>query len=219
MEKLQKEVTPRPINSLGEFITRPPASQSKGITINGKLTACDYTQTADGCWMLKKPLKTEPISLSFDDEDVAILATNLTLDQVKNGIKKAEIEQGAARMWAKDADVAYWREFGKICRRTLEVQRSRQPQVEVRGGKLSVRAVKETHNIVDIINRYTNLRKAGKEYMGKCPFHDDRQPSLEVNEEKQLFYCFSCQRKGDLINFIMQIENLDTKQACLFLST
>jgi DNA primase len=63
------------------------------------------------------------------------------------------------------------------------------------------------------------LRKAGKEYVGGCPFHEDHRPSLCVNQEKQLFHCFSCHRKGDLINFIMQIENLDTKQACLFLGT
>ena len=219
MEKLQKEVTPLPINSLEEFITSPPASQSKGITINRKLTADDYIQTADGRWWLKKPLEIEPISLSFDDEDVTYLAVYLDIKQLTNGIRTAEIEQGVARMWAKDADVTHWMEFEKVCRRALEIQKSRQPHVEVRVGKFSVQAIKEAHDIVDIIGRYTKLRKAGKEYIGKCPFHEERQPSLEVNQDKQLFYCFSCQRKGDLINFIMQIENLDTKQACLFLGT
>ena len=73
-------------------------------------------------------------------------------------------------------------------------------------------------DIVEAISHYTKLRKAGKEYIGKCPFHQENHPSLQVSQQKQVFYCFSCQRKGDVVNFIMQIENLDTKQACLFLS-
>jgi len=177
-----------PINSLEKFITPPLASQSKGIRIN------------------------------FDAEDVGYMATNLTPEQLQKEVHSAELKQGIARLWAKDDDVIYWKLFKEACQRALEIQRARHPRVRVRAGKFSVRAIKESHDIVDVIGRYTDLRKMGKEYIGKCPFHDDRQPSLEVNQEKQLFYCFSCQSKGDLVNFVMQAENLDTKQACLFLN-
>lgn len=162
---------------------------------------------------------TTELSINFDAEDAAYLASNLPSEQLRRERHTAEIEQGVARMWAKDDDLIYWREFGKACLRALEIQRARDPQAKVRRGEVSVQAIKERHDIVDVVGRYTNLRKAGKEYIGKCPFHDDRQPSLEVNQDKQLFYCFSCQRKGDLINFIMEIEELDTKRACLFLTT
>lgn len=218
MQKLQREVTPPPINSCEGFITTPLASQSKRVTITRKLTAEDYIQTPDGHWQLKKPVEIRVVCLNFRPEDVAILAQKFTPVSMKNEIHAAGIHEGVAMFWAEDDDVIYWHEYGKTCRRALEVQRSRQPKVEVREGELSIGAIKEAHNIIDIISRYTNLRKAGKEYMGKCPFHEDRQPSLEVNEAKQLFYCFSCQRGGDLINFIMQIENLDTKGACRFLA-
>ena len=190
LKKYTKEIHHHPINSLEEFITPPLASQSVSMT--------------------------KELNINLDAEDVAYLASNLPSEQLRKGIHTAEIEQGIARLWAKDDDVIYWQAFKKACQLALDSQRARRPKVE---GRFSVRAVKESHDIVDVVSRYTNLRKAGKEYMGKCPFHDDRQPSLEVNQDKQLFYCFSCQRKGDVVNFIMQIEDLDTKQACLLLGT
>ncbi|MDP6576559.1 MAG: CHC2 zinc finger domain-containing protein [Dehalococcoidales bacterium] len=113
----------------------------------------------------------------------------------------------------------YWQEFGKTCELSLDIQKAGEPKVEVREGQVSVKVIKEAHDIVDVISHYTRLRKAGKEYIGRCPFHQDNNPSLQVNQLKQVFYCFSCKQKGDLINFIMQIEGLDTKQACLFLRT
>ena len=157
--------------------------------------------------------------MNFDADDAECLATNLTPERLKKEVQNAEIQQGIARMFAKDDETTYWEHFKKACELALDIQKSRQHRVKAREGSFSVKAIKEAHDIVNIISRYTDLRKAGKEYIGTCPFHQDNHPSLQVNQQKQLFYCFSCQRKGDLINFIMQIENLDTKQACLFLDT
>ena len=154
----------------------------------------------------------------FDASDVGYIATHLTPEQLRKEIHHADIQQGIARCFGEDDDISYWQAFGKACELALDIQKANQPKVEVREGQFSVKAVKEAHDIVDVINRYTKLRKAGKEYIGKCPFHHENHPSLQVNQQKQVFYCFSCQHKGDVINFIMQIENLDTKQACLFLS-
>ena len=153
----------------------------------------------------------------FDIGDADYLATNLTSEQLKRELHSADIQQGVARILAKDDDITYWEHFREACQVALDIQKSR--RLKVRAGKFSVEAIKDAHDIVDIISRYTHLRKAGKEYIGKCPFHQDDHPSLQVNQQKQLFYCFSCQCKGDLVNFIMQIENLGTKQACLFLTT
>ena len=155
--------------------------------------------------------------VGFDLDDANYLAGHLSAEQLRKEIHHADIEQGIARCFGEDDDSFYWEHFGKACELALAIQKANQPKVEVREGQFSVKAVKEAHDIVDVISRYTGLRKAGKEYIGKCPFHQDKQPSLQVSQQKQVFYCFSCQRKGDVVNFVMQIENLDTKQACLFL--
>jgi len=157
--------------------------------------------------------------LLFDAGDLDHLATHLTPEQIRKEIHNADIQQGVARCFGEDDGITYWEHFGKACKLALAIQKANQPKVEVREGQVSVRATKEANDIVDVISHYTSLRKAGKEYIGRCPFHHENHPSLQVNQEKQLFYCFSCQRKGDLINFIMQIEDLDTKRACLFLKT
>ena len=155
--------------------------------------------------------------VSFDLDDANYLAGHLSAEQLRKEIHNADIEQGIARCFGEDDDINYWQVFGKACELALNIQKASQPKVEVREDQFSVKAVKEANDIVDVISRYTGLRKGGKEYIGKCPFHRENHPSLQVNQEKQLFYCFSCQRKGDVVNFIMQIENLSTKQACLFL--
>jgi len=180
------------------------------------MMASDYVQLPDSRRKLQDPTVIEPVTCSFDGPDVAYLSANFDTQQLRNELKRAQIEQGVARCWAEDDALTYWTEYADLCRKALEAHRAAQPKPPM--GRFSVKAVKEGSDIVDVIGRYTPLRKSGKEYMGKCPFHDDRQPSLSVNEEKQLWYCFSCGRKGDVVNFVMQIENADTKGACRLLA-
>ena len=155
----------------------------------------------------------------FDSSDTDYLATHLTTVQLRKEMHNVDIQQGVARCFGEDDDGIYWEHFGRVCVLALDIQKASQPKIEVREGQVSCRAIKEAHDIVDVISRYTELKKTGKEYVGKCPFHEENHPSFQVSQQKQVFYCFSCQRKGDLINFIMQIEDLDTKQACLSLRT
>lgn len=63
-------------------------------------------------------------------------------------------------------------------------------------------------DIVDIISQYTNLRKAGKNFMGRCPFHEERTPSFSVSQEKGVYHCFGCGKSGNVFNFIMDIDNV-----------
>ncbi|MGH2575272.1 MAG: CHC2 zinc finger domain-containing protein, partial [Ignavibacteria bacterium] len=63
-------------------------------------------------------------------------------------------------------------------------------------------------DIIDIISRYTNLKKAGKNFMGKCPFHEERTPSFSVSQEKGVYHCFGCGKSGNVFNFIMDIDNV-----------
>ncbi|MDI6752558.1 MAG: DNA primase [bacterium] len=61
-------------------------------------------------------------------------------------------------------------------------------------------------NIVDIASNYVSLKRAGKNWVGRCPFHEERTPSFTVSQEKQLFHCFGCGEGGDLFSFLMKIE-------------
>lgn len=67
--------------------------------------------------------------------------------------------------------------------------------------------VKGALDIVDVIQRHVILKKTGRSYTGKCPFHNDKSPSMNVSREKGIFKCFSCGVGGDSLTFLMKIEN------------
>ncbi len=79
--------------------------------------------------------------------------------------------------------------------------------------KVSVDELLQRVNIIDVISQHVKLRKAGKDYMGLCPFHKEKTPSFTVSVEKQIFYCFGCREGGNAINFIMKYENLTFVEA------
>jgi DNA primase len=65
-------------------------------------------------------------------------------------------------------------------------------------------------NLVDIVQQHVRLQKRGRgEHWGVCPFHQEKTPSFHVSEQKQSWYCFSCQRGGDLFSFVQEIEKTD----------
>ncbi|MFW6111921.1 MAG: DNA primase [Candidatus Bipolaricaulota bacterium] len=73
--------------------------------------------------------------------------------------------------------------------------------------------IREKVDIVELVSRYVNLKKAGKSYKGVCPFHEDNDPSLTVDQTKKLWHCFGCGAGGDVFNFLMEIENLSFPDA------
>jgi DNA primase len=73
--------------------------------------------------------------------------------------------------------------------------------------------IRSRANIVDIISEYVTFKKSGKNYLALCPFHAEKTPSFHVNEEKQIFYCFGCQKGGDVITFLREINNLSFVEA------
>ncbi len=75
--------------------------------------------------------------------------------------------------------------------------------------KINRELLKEKINIVDYIGKYVNLRKAGKNYVGLCPFHAEKTPSFTVSESKQIFYCFGCHAGGDVIEFLTRYLKTD----------
>ena len=66
--------------------------------------------------------------------------------------------------------------------------------------------IKQRTDIVAVIGRHVGLRKAGRNHKGLCPFHNEKTPSFNVNADKGFFICFGCQKKGDVLDFVMEIE-------------
>ena len=77
----------------------------------------------------------------------------------------------------------------------------------------AIEEIKRRLSIVDLISTYISLKKTGRTYTGLCPFHDDKNPSMQVNEEKGLYHCFSCGAGGDMFSFLMEYRNLTFREA------
>ena len=69
--------------------------------------------------------------------------------------------------------------------------------------------IKSRCNIVDVVGRVVPLKRAGANYKGRCPFHNEKTPSFVVSEQKQIFTCFGCGATGDVIEFVKRYNNLD----------
>ncbi|GBG95022.1 DNA primase [Ligilactobacillus salitolerans] len=75
--------------------------------------------------------------------------------------------------------------------------------------------VRSQVNILDIVEQYVQMHRSGKNWFGLCPFHPETSGSFSVNEQKQIFTCFSCHRGGNVFKFMMEIENLDFPAAVI----
>ncbi len=78
--------------------------------------------------------------------------------------------------------------------------------------------IRNSVNIVSLISEFVALRKRGKNWVARCPFHTEKTPSFNVSEEKQIFMCFGCQVGGDIFKFIMQIEHLTFPESVRFIA-
>lgn len=72
-----------------------------------------------------------------------------------------------------------------------------------------INEVKDTNEIVDVISQYIQVKSAGSSHKALCPFHNENTPSFVINREKQIYKCFGCGEGGDVVSFIMKMENLD----------
>ncbi|KDR95144.1 DNA primase [Peptoclostridium litorale DSM 5388] len=78
--------------------------------------------------------------------------------------------------------------------------------------------IKERSDIVQIISEYVTLKSMGSNFKANCPFHSEKTPSFVVSQVKQMYKCFGCGEGGDVINFIMKIENVDFSEALKILA-
>lgn len=69
----------------------------------------------------------------------------------------------------------------------------------------TIEEVQQRVDIVDVISEHIVLKKRGKDYIGLCPFHNEKSPSFSVSQEKQVYYCFGCSEGGNTFKFLMEI--------------
>jgi DNA primase len=78
--------------------------------------------------------------------------------------------------------------------------------------------VRQAINIVDLIGGYSEVRRQGRNFVSRCPFHDDRRPSMQINAERQSWKCWVCDVGGDAFSFVMQKEGMSFPEALQFLA-
>lgn len=76
-----------------------------------------------------------------------------------------------------------------------------------------VEEVRQRNDVVDVISSYVNLKRAGSNYVGLCPFHNEKTASFSVSPGKQMYYCFGCGAGGNVFTFLMEYENLTFVEA------
>lgn len=73
--------------------------------------------------------------------------------------------------------------------------------------------MKQSTDIVEIVGGYIPLKRAGANFVALCPFHQEKSPSFNVNVSRQIFHCFGCQKGGDALHFVMEMEGLGFAEA------
>ena len=81
-----------------------------------------------------------------------------------------------------------------------------------------IEEVRERNDIVDVISNYVKLKRTGSNYVGLCPFHNEKTPSFSVSGSKQMYYCFGCGAGGNVFTFMMEYENFTFIEAVKYLA-
>ncbi|MBP1889545.1 DNA primase [Clostridium moniliforme] len=82
----------------------------------------------------------------------------------------------------------------------------------------TIERIKQESDIVDVISETVRLKRSGRNYMGLCPFHNEKSPSFSVSQDKQIYKCFGCGEAGNVLTFVMKQKNLNFIDACKYLA-
>src|SRR6056297_1413992 len=77
----------------------------------------------------------------------------------------------------------------------------------------TIEEINQRINIVDLVQDFVTLEKRGSRYWGLCPFHSEKTPSMSVDPDKNLFYCFGCHKGGTMFTFLMEVEHISFVEA------
>ncbi len=91
----------------------------------------------------------------------------------------------------------------------------------IKGNNSANQFLNEVNNKVrlsDFIGQFVNLVERGNSFVGNCPFHNEKTPSFNVNNDKSLFYCFGCKTGGNIVNFISKYKNLQFIESLIYIS-
>jgi hypothetical protein len=157
----------------------------------------------------------------FDENDVGYLARHLTEAQLNKELRNHNVRRAfeIQKRWplCLDSEDRFYLEFACVVQKAIEKTRTNKPRI--RGSiNLDVDEIKANLDIVQLIGKYTQLRQSGRNYTGICPFHFEKHPSFTVYPQSQSWYCFSCNRGGDVISFITLIEKVEFKSALVILA-
>ena len=83
---------------------------------------------------------------------------------------------------------------------------------------LTLKELKDSADIIDIVSKHVSLKKNGANFKALCPFHSEKTPSFIVSPDKQIYHCFGCGRGGDVIKFLMEINNVSFNEAVMHLA-
>lgn len=81
-----------------------------------------------------------------------------------------------------------------------------------------IERIKNENDIVDVISESVRLKRSGRNYIGLCPFHNEKSPSFSVSQDKQIYKCFSCNEAGNVITFVMKQKNKNFIEAIKYLA-
>ena len=84
--------------------------------------------------------------------------------------------------------------------------------------RATIERILDASNIIDVIQDFVPLKKRGVNYLGLCPFHNEKTPSFTVSPTKEIFKCFGCGKSGNVVNFIMEHEHLSYPEALKYLA-
>ena len=79
--------------------------------------------------------------------------------------------------------------------------------------------IRQASDIVDVVGSYVRLKKRGKNFIGLCPFHNEKTPSFTVSQDKQIYHCFGCGVGGNVFTFLMEHEKMSFVEAVRFLAS
>ena len=82
----------------------------------------------------------------------------------------------------------------------------------------TIEQIKNRLDIIDVVGDFVKLKKRGSNYLGNCPFHNEKTPSFTVSPAKELYKCFGCGKSGNTITFVMEHEKLSYVDALRWLA-